>query len=125
MRGNSYGIEADNDDHEFAGHPPLTKACLNNLLDFTVNYLSTMPADQAFKEVNHKDVLLCDDTPLMLAANYGYVELVSFLLKSGARKDDVTTYKGTVHDQIKEKYERLCKSIAKKDDIDTQTYVQQ
>ena len=109
------------EEDEFAGHPPLTKACLNNHLDFTVNYLSSLPADRRFEVVNHKDPLLHGDTPLMLAANYGYVELVSFLLKSGARKD-IRTYKGAVYDQIKKKYERLCESIAKKDDVDTQTY---
>eukprot|EP01032_Pedospumella_encystans_P014887 gene14887-17080_t len=109
------------EEDEFAGHPPLTKACLNNHLDFTVNYLSSLPADRVFQEVNHKDPLLRGDTPLMLAANYGYVELVSFLLKSGARKD-IRTYKGTVYDQIMKKYERLCESIVKKDDVDTQSY---
>ena len=101
----------EDDDDEFAGHPPLTKACLNNHLDFTINYLSSLPADRRFEEVNYKNPLLYGDTPLMLAATYGYVELVVYLLKSGARKD-ITTYKGTVREQIKKKHDRLVESIA-------------
>lgn len=91
---------------EFGRGAPLTEPCIQNRLDDVKDYISSLPPNRVFEEINHKDITVFGDTPLILAATYGHLELVTYLLENGARKD-VTTYRGNVYDQMKKKHDDL------------------
>ena len=82
---------------------PMSKACCDNDLAFVENYISSLPSDQVYDAINYGDPHLGRDTPLIIAAQYGRSEIVSFLLKNGARKDFTNNYGVTAYEQTKRK----------------------
>lgn len=70
----------DDEEDEWAGNAPLTKACLHNDLDAVKDYISSLPADRAFEEINREDHKIFGDTPLMVASHHSHFELMSYLL---------------------------------------------